>query len=150
MAIFCFCALGLAVSVLVPAADSALPIAWGTILPLRSISDVFQPIDTAPAWLRSIASFFPLRPFADDLERMFNPVASSTGPGWRHLGVLAAWGVVAAAFALVAFRWEPGGKSRGESASRHPGTFASSNVLALRCLKRAAIGSPFRGPENPV
>lgn len=79
VAVFCFCALGLAVTVLVPGADSALPIAWGTILPLCFISDVFWPIDNAPHWLRSIASFFPLRPFADDLEGLFNPVTGRLG-----------------------------------------------------------------------
>ncbi len=90
LAMFCFCALGLAVTVLVPAADSALPIAWGTILPLCFISDVFMPIDNAPHWLRAIASFFPLRPFADDLEAAFNPVQEaprcSRTRGPRRLG----------------------------------------------------------------
>jgi len=51
--------------VLVPSADAAVPIARGTMLPLCFISDVFQPIDNAPHWLRAIASAFPLRPFAD-------------------------------------------------------------------------------------
>jgi hypothetical protein len=34
VAMFCFCSLGIAVTVLVPTADSAVPIAWGTMLPL--------------------------------------------------------------------------------------------------------------------
>jgi ABC-2 type transport system permease protein len=113
LAIFCFCALGLAVTVLVPAADSALPIAWGTILPLCFISDVFQPIDNAPGWLRAIASVFPLRPFADALETAFNPVVGSRTIQWGHLGVLAGWGLAAAVFAFVAFRWEPDGSRMG-------------------------------------
>lgn len=121
VAMFCFCALGLAVTVLVPGSDSALAIAWGTILPLCFVSDVFQPIDNAPHWLRAIASFFPLRPFADDLERLFNPVMGSSAVSWGHLAVLAAWGLVAAAFALLAFRWQPGG-TRGERGSRRPAT----------------------------
>jgi ABC-2 type transport system permease protein len=62
----------------VPAADSAVPIAWVTMLSLCFISDVFQPIDNAPHWLRAIASFFPLRPLADDLESAFNPVTRSS------------------------------------------------------------------------
>lgn len=108
-AIFCFCALGLAVTVLVPAADSALPIAWGTILPLCFISDVFEPIDNAPGWLRAIASAFPLRPFADSLETALNPVAGNRTIPWAHIGVIGAWGLAAATFALLRFRWEPGG-----------------------------------------
>jgi hypothetical protein len=86
LAIFCFCALGLAVTVLVPAADSALPIAWGTILPLCFISDVFQPIDNAPGWLRAIASVFPLRPFADALQTAFNPIVGSRTIQWGTSG----------------------------------------------------------------
>jgi len=81
VAMFCFCSLGLAVTVLVPSAESAVPIAWGTMLLLCFVSDVFQRIDNAPHWLRAIASAFPLRPFADDLESAFNPV---TGSGAIH------------------------------------------------------------------
>lgn len=119
MAIFCFCSLGFAVTVLVPKADAALPVAWGTILPLCFISDVFQPIDNAPHWLRTVASFFPLRPFADDLEAAFNPVIGTHGPHPGDLLMLAAWGVAAAVFAAATFRWEPlrDGSGRGGSES---------------------------------
>jgi ABC-2 type transport system permease protein len=124
VAMFCFCALGLAVTALVPAADSALPIAWGTILPLCFISDVFQPIDNAPHWLRTIAAFFPLQPFADDLERLFNPLAGSASVSWPHLRVLIVWGVVGAAFALLRFRWEPSATSDRRTDSRRPAAFS--------------------------
>jgi ABC-2 type transport system permease protein len=135
LAIFCFCALGLAVTVLVPAADSALPIAWGTILPLCFISDVFQPIDTAPGWLRAIASVFPLRPFADVLEAAFNPVVGSRTIQWGHLGVLAAWGLAAAVFALLAFRWEPDGSRRHRQ--REPRRSARFGSVRVRGLLQA-------------
>jgi ABC-2 type transport system permease protein len=117
---FCFCALGLAVTVLVPAADSALPVAWGTILPLCFISDVFMPIDGAPHWLRAIASFFPLRPLADALEGAFNPVKGSSALQPHAVTVLAIWGAGATIFALLAFRWQPraaGHTKRGPHAS---------------------------------
>lgn len=119
VAIFCFCALGFAVSVLVPRADSALPICWGTILPLCFISDVFQPIDTAPRWLRLIASSFPLRPFADDLEAAFNPVATRHGLSLVHLGVMTVWGIGAALFAVAAFRWQPSSTDTMPARLRH-------------------------------
>lgn len=119
VAAFSFCALALAVTVLVPSAEAALPIAWGTMLPLCFISDVFQPIEGAPALLGTVASTLPVRPFADDLESLFNPVTGGTSVHWGHLAVVAAWGVGAAAFALIAFRWEPAGTSgRGEGGSR--------------------------------
>lgn len=109
VAAFCFCALAFAVTTLVPRADAGVPIAWGTALPLCFISDVFQPIDGAPDWLKTIASAFPVRPFADSLERLFNPVTGSTAIDWKHLGFVAAWGMAAAIFAILAFRWEPSG-----------------------------------------
>jgi ABC-2 type transport system permease protein len=131
VAMFCFCSLGFAVTVLVPTADSALPIAWGTILPLSFVSDVFQPIDTAPHWLRDAASWFPLRPFADALESLFNPITGSRALPVGHLVVMVAWGLAAAAFALVAFRWEPAGsRARGR---RQPGSgaFAPERLRGL-------------------
>lgn len=146
VAIFSFCALGLAVSVLVPTADAALPIAWGTALPLCFVSDIFQPIDTAPHWLRDAASFFPLRPFADDLQTLFNPVTGSVAIDWSHLAVLGAWGVIAGAFALVAFRWEPGGQSRGGRAA--PRGSATFGVDRARELLEARVGEGPR-PQKP-
>lgn len=151
LAIFCFCALGLAVTVLVPSADSALPIAWGTILPLCFISDVFQPIDNAPGWLRTIASVFPLRPFADDLEAAFNPVLGTRAIQWGHLGVLAAWGVAAAAFALLRFRWEPGdGRQRGgeQTRSARSGTDRIRELLPAHGNRPTGDQMPIHAPAS--
>jgi len=153
VAMFCFCALGLAVTVLVPAADSALPVAWGTILPLCFISDVFVPIDSAPHWLRTIASLFPLRPFADDLESAFNPITGRATLHWQHLEVLIAWGIVSAAFALVAFRWEPGARGRRRRGSQATAAFAVDRVRGLlaQAGARAAQGQPGdRRPASPL
>ena len=52
LAIVSFTTLGLAVSTLVPRPDTALPIAYGTMLPIAFISDVFFPATAAPTWLR--------------------------------------------------------------------------------------------------
>jgi ABC-2 type transport system permease protein len=144
-AMFCFCALGLAVTVLVPAADSALPVAWGTILPLCFISDVFMPIDSAPHWLRTVASFFPLRPFADDLETAFNPVTGSSTLHWDHLEVLIAWGIASAAFALVAFRWEPGAGGRRRGGPQTTAAFAVDRLRGM--LEQGARTTGARSPE---
>ncbi|MGA2453181.1 MAG: ABC transporter permease [Solirubrobacteraceae bacterium] len=136
VAMFCFSALGLAVTALVPRADSALPVAWGTILPLCFISDVFMPIDSAPHWLRETASFFPLRPFADDLESLFNPIQGGSALHWQHLEVLLIWGVVAATFALFTFRWEPGSPGSGRRGSQPRAAFAVNRVRGM--FERAA------------
>jgi len=131
-AMFCFCSLGLAVTVLIPKADSALPVAWGTILPFCFISDVFQPIDNAPHWLRTAASVFPLRPFADDLESAFNPVAGGHALHPGHLLVVTAWGTAGLIFALVAFRWEPESHRSGHASGRAPSrSFAPDRLVGL-------------------
>lgn len=151
---FCFCSLGLAVTVLVPSAESALPIAWGTMLPLCFVSDVFQPIDTAPDWLRSIASAFPLRPFADDLEAAFNPITGTAAIHVAHLELIALWGVAAAAFALLRFRWEPsrgGGRRRGRS-RRSTGAPAASvhDLLEARGGARSDSAAEDRPARRSV
>lgn len=116
--IICFCALGMAVSALVSSVDSALPVAWGSILPLCFISDVFAPIDGAPAVLRQVASYFPVRPFANSLETAFNPITGSAAVQWSHLGLIAAWGAAATVAALLAFRWQPATARRGGRLAR--------------------------------
>ncbi len=143
VAVFCFCALGLAVTVIVPTADAALPMAWGTILPLCFISDVFQPIDSAPHWLRAVASFFPLRPFADALETALNPVAGSAHMPWGRLEVMLAWGAAAAVFALVFFRWQPEGERRSRADAR-PG----DRVRARRIANVLSSRAPGSGPRT--
>lgn len=151
VAMFCFSALGLAVTVLVPRADSALPVAWGTILPLCFVSDVFMPIDGAPHWLRDVASFFPLRPFADDLETMFNPIRGNSALDLQHLGVMLAWGVASAAFALLAFRWEPGVRGpRRLSRAQPRAAFAVSRVRELfeRTGERTRRAQPGEGRRS--
>jgi len=150
VAMFCFCSLGLAVSVLVPSADSAVPIAWGTMLPLCFISDVFQPIDNAPHWLRTIASCFPLRPFADDLESVFNPITGTRAIHPAHLELMALWGLAAAAFALFAFRFDGRGHPvRG--GSRRSAVFAADRVRGL-LQARGRRESRLRGrePSSPA
>jgi len=130
LGIFCFCSLGLAVTVIVPSAEAALPIAWGTMLPLCLVSDVFQPIDGAPAWLRSVAAVFPPRRLADQLESLFNPARHGAALTGADLAVLATWAGGAALFALIAFRWEPSVHGRG----------LGETVRAVLTLVRDRIG----------
>lgn len=140
---FCFCAVALAVTVLIPSADSAFPVAWGTILPLCFISDIFVPIEGAPHWLREVASVFPLRGFADDLESAFNPVTGNHALQAGHLELMALWGVAAGAFALLAFRWEPGsGRSPGEGR-------AARTAFALDRARALFVERPTPRPAHP-
>lgn len=108
LACCCLSVLALAVSVVVPKPDSALPIAYGTVLPLGFISDVFFPATTAPGWLRHLAAFFPVAPLAHAAEALFG--AKSTGWPMTGTGLAAvlAWTAVAAVIAATTFRSEPG------------------------------------------
>jgi ABC-2 type transport system permease protein len=102
-----FCALGLAVSALIPNADAAPAIVNATILPLLFISDVFIRIEDPPAWMDAIAGFFPVRPFADAMLAVYSPELAGGPLDWGDLAFVAAWGVAAILFSLRFFSWEP-------------------------------------------
>ncbi|MDQ2934738.1 MAG: ABC transporter permease [Chloroflexota bacterium] len=98
-----FCALGLALSAFVPNADAAPAVVNATILPLLFISNVFIPLEGAPAWIDAVSSFFPVRHFADAMLDVY----AGNGFAWSDLGVMAAWGVAGVLVALRFFSWEP-------------------------------------------
>jgi len=102
-----FCTLGLAVSGLLPNADAAPAVVNASILPLLFISDVWIPMDNAPAWLTGVASLFPVVHFADALHTSFDPFETGSGFEALDLAVLAAWGVAGAVVAVRFFTWEP-------------------------------------------
>lgn len=100
-----FCALGLAVTTVIPNADAAPAIVNAIILPLLFVSGVFIPIDDAPSWVETLAAVFPVRPYL---------VASidsylGVGDGWNPaaLAVVALWGLFGLAVASRWFSWEP-------------------------------------------
>jgi ABC-2 type transport system permease protein len=71
------------------------------------ISDLFFPMDAAPAWLRALGSVFPVKHFALALEETFNPFVGGTGWRWDHLAFVALWGVAGVLVAVRKFQWEP-------------------------------------------
>lgn len=102
-----FCALGLALTAVIPNADAAPAITNATILPLLFISNVFIPLQDPPAWLAFVGDVFPLKHFAAALQTAFHPDTTGAGFEWDHLAVIAAWGVAGTALALRFFSWEP-------------------------------------------
>lgn len=102
-----FCALGIAVTAFVPNADAAPPVVNFSILPLLFISDVFIPDNDAPEWLRTVASFFPIKHYSEAMQTAFNPFEDGLGFEWGHLAVVAVWGVVGVIVATRFFSWEP-------------------------------------------
>lgn len=102
-----FCALGAAMTVLIPNADSAPAIVNFTILPLLFVSNVFIRITEPPAWLDAVRSIFPVWHLVAALEAAFDPF--TTGAGFRPaaLAIMAAWGAGGVAVAVRFFSWEP-------------------------------------------
>ncbi len=112
-------ALGLAFAGLVPTASSAAAAANATILPLAFISDTFLQAEDGLGVLSDIADWFPLKPFANAFQDVFNPLVEPPAFDWRALGVMTAWGVVGVVVAIKYFRWEPhpaGDNRRGRRA----------------------------------
>jgi ABC-2 type transport system permease protein len=102
-----FCALGLALSGLIPNADSAPAIVQFTVLPLNFISNVFIDMRNAPDWLNAVSRIFPVRPFADSMLAIWDPRTTGSGIDLGNLAVIAAWGLAGLLVALRFFSWEP-------------------------------------------
>ena len=58
------------------------------------ISNIWYPMDGAPAWIQDVSKALPLRPLADGLQAAFDPRYGGTGILWRDLLPLLAWTVV--------------------------------------------------------
>ncbi|HXY44002.1 MAG TPA: ABC transporter permease [Acidimicrobiales bacterium] len=99
-----FCALGLAVTALIPNADAATPIIQASMLPLLFVSGIFIPFgNDAPAWITWVGRIFPVRHFANGMLAGF----VGTPFDWTDVLVVAAWGLAGLLVAIRFFTWEP-------------------------------------------
>jgi ABC-2 type transport system permease protein len=99
-----FCALGFAVTAVIPNGDAAAPIVNATILPLLFLSGIFIPIgDDAPSWLTWTARIFPVKHFSDGIQAGF----VGTAFHWNDVLIVAAWGLAGLLLAMRFFSWEP-------------------------------------------
>lgn len=99
-----FCALGLAVTALIPNADAAVPVVMGTMLPLSFLSGIFIPFgNRTPGWLMWVAKIFPVWHFARGMLAGFVGLPFD----WTDVWVVAAWGAVGLVFAVAKFSWAP-------------------------------------------
>jgi ABC-2 type transport system permease protein len=99
-----FCALGFAISAVIPNADASLPIVNAVILPLLFLSGVFIPLGTnPPAWMLWVGRIFPVRHFLAGMQAGF----LGSPFNWTDVLVVAAWGLAGLLFAIRFFRWEP-------------------------------------------
>ena len=101
-----FCALGLAVTTVIPNGDAAPAVMNAVALPVLFISGTFVPTDDAPSWVRALAEVFPVRHFVEALFAGYGLDPGRSG-GWHPgaLAVMAAWGAAAAVVAVRFFRW---------------------------------------------
>jgi ABC-2 type transport system permease protein len=99
-----FCALGLAVSALIPNADASSPVVLATLLPLAFLSGIFIAFgNSTPTWIVWVARVFPVRSFLTGMQAAF----LGTPFHWSDVGVVAAWGLAGLVFAMRYFNWEP-------------------------------------------
>jgi ABC-2 type transport system permease protein len=99
-----FCALGFAVTAVIPNADASPAIVNASILPLLFLSGVFIPLGSnAPAWIVWIARIFPVWHFAQGMQAGFLGTAFS----WTDVVVVAAWGLTGLLVSVRFFSWEP-------------------------------------------
>lgn len=110
--VLCFSLLGIALSTVVRSTDSALPVAYGTFLPIAFVSDIFFSIDHASTGLRHFAEAFPVSAISRPAEQ----VVKGASTGWpmtaTQLLVLLAWTLGAIVVTVALFSWEPGGVTR--------------------------------------
>ena len=99
-----FCALGLALSAVIPNADAAAPIVNAVILPLLFLSGIFIAFgNNTPSWVVWVARIFPVRHFAVGLQAGF----LGTPFDWVDVAIVAAWGALGLLLAVRYFSWEP-------------------------------------------
>ena len=126
LGIACFFLIGAAVTTLVPKTETALPIAFGTMLPLAFISDVFFSVSNPPAWLYDLASAFPVAPVARAMEDSFSPATQSWPMPLSGLLSVLGWSAAAIVVIALAFRWEPGPAPAARGLLRSPRPLAGA------------------------
>ena len=96
----CFTTLGIGAARLIAKPENGMGILVIITLPLMFISNIFFPLDDAPAWLNDVARVFPFRALADGLQVAFDPRTHGSGIVGRDLLVLAIWTAVGARIML--------------------------------------------------
>ncbi len=88
---FCFCSLGLAMTVIIPTATASPAIVNGVLFPILFISGTFFPVQ-ATDFLGRLASIFPVRHFEQAMFAVFDPrlVGSGIAGGAEPAGAVEA------------------------------------------------------------
>ena len=144
-----FAAVGLAIGSLSRTASIAEAASIGSAVVLSFISGLFFVGAALPAWLDTVASVFPLKPYTDSLRGQFDPYLP--GGGWHpaELAVIATWliagtlvSLAAAAAAQQRQRLGPGCR---QCLRAH--AFPARQPLQAQSLRRRQRRAPVRNRE---
>lgn len=108
LGVLAWAAIGIAVTPLVPTAQSAGPVLMITYLPVILFSGGLGSLSGQPGWLATLARYLPAQPVIDAATRALQHSGSGLVlVSGRELAVLAAWAVAGVVLSVRFFRWEP-------------------------------------------
>jgi ABC-2 type transport system permease protein len=103
----CFCALGIAISRIIPNEEASPAVSQGLMYPIVFISGTFIPVPD-DSILDTVAGVLPVRALNELFLASFDQIG--TDDASTNLGILAAWMVVGTVLSILTFRWEPVGR----------------------------------------
>jgi ABC-2 type transport system permease protein len=125
LGVLAWAAIGIAVTPLVPTAQSAGPVLMITYLPVILFSGALGSLSGEPGWLAALARYLPAEPVIDAATRALQHSGSGLVlVSGRELAVLAAWAVVGVVASVLFFRWDP-------VRPRHTGSASQSGYRRL-------------------
>jgi ABC-2 type transport system permease protein len=104
MGMFCFTAMGVGISTVVPNADAAGPVVSLAFFVLVALSGLYFPVRPGSG-LATFTDFFPVRHLIEASVDSFNGAPGSTV--WNDLLVVAAWGAAGVVVSLRRWDWSP-------------------------------------------
>lgn len=102
-----FCALGFAMTSMMPSENSAPPVSNAVVLPLYFISGVFIPLEELPDSVLRVADLFPIKHFFEALLAAFIPGVEDSTLQAVDLAIVAGWGIFGLLATVLTFRWTP-------------------------------------------
>jgi ABC-2 type transport system permease protein len=105
----CFTTLGIGIVRFISNAEAAPAVVNIAILPLTFISGVWFVTTGLAAWLKQLASIFPVHALADALQYAFNPRTAGSGIDGSDVGTLAIWLAIGVAL-MIRFLRQPLGE----------------------------------------
>lgn len=105
LGIITFFAVGLVIGAVCKTEEAASGVANAVIIPMAFLSGVFIPLDQAPAWMRSVSEFMPLKHMNEGMAEF---LVHNQGPSAMIAPSLILVGFAAAAALIAArlFKWE--------------------------------------------